>query len=747
MPYVEGLIRSVLFYREENGYTVLKLEIIDTTEMHLLYHEPTIVISGFFPKLETQARYRFYGEIVDHPKYGTQYKAQKFERILENTKEGIIEYLASGIFKGIGLKTAEKIVATLGLDCLDQIANDVSVLDQVKKMSKEKKQEIHQTLVENRQMESTLIWLYGFEISPKMSMRIVNRYGHRTVDMLKQNPYILIDDVEGIGFKRADEIGLKMGFSFDSPLRIRAVIFYLMYEYMNKFGDTLLDRAKLLEYTVSFLRRGEFEVTKESIQAILQHLIDEERLIEIGDVVMLRHLYEAEVDLAKRIRRYHEVDVEPWDDQTIYDAIQLYESNGAIQYTSDQKKAIYESLKHAFVIITGGPGTGKTTIVKAVVDLYIALSPNKKTVPQQIKLVAPTGKAAKRLSEATSYEATTIHRLLGYDFTGTFSYHEDAPLDCRLIIIDEASMMDILLAKALFEALPKSAKVIIVGDEFQLPSVGPGQVLADLIACDHFPVIHLAKIHRQAAGSKIIDFAYQILHQELSEQLISSASELTFIRAKEQDVLDHIIKLVSRAITQGYDLHEDIQILIPMYKGSAGIDLVNEQIQALFQSKNHHQTITSGSKTFALNDKVIQLVNQPEDGIMNGDIGKVVAIVEQLEMVVEFNGNQVRYNIKDFENIALAYAVSVHKAQGSEFKLVIFPVVSSHWMMLKRKLIYTAITRAKEQLYIIGDPYTLRQGVMGEEMVRNTLLKQWLTEEMDVRSSRTISMNDILTDE
>ncbi len=308
-------------------------------------------------------------------------------------------------------------------------------------------------------------------------------------------------------------------------------------------------------------------------------------------------------------------------------------------------------------------------------------------------------------------------------------------------------MMDILLAKALFEALPKTTKVIIVGDEYQLPSVGPGQVLADLIACGHFPVIHLSKIHRQAAGSKIIDFAYQILHQELSEQILSSSSELSFIRSKEGEVLDHIINLVKRAMTKGYDLHEDIQILIPMYKGSAGIDLVNEQIQALFQAKNHHQTITSGSKTFALNDKVIQLVNQPEDGIMNGDIGKVVAIIENLEMVVEFSGNQVRYNTKDFENIALAYAVSVHKAQGSEFKMVLFPVVSSHWMMLKRKLIYTAVTRAKEHLIIIGDPYSLRQGIMGEEPIRNTLLKQWLTEEMDVRSTRTVSMNDILMDE
>ena len=742
MAYVEGLIRTILFYKEDSGYTVLKCEIIDTTEVNLLYHEPTIVISGFFPPLESQVRYRFYGEFIEHPKYGLQYKANRFERMMENTKEGIIEYLSSGLFKGIGPKTAKRIVDTLGLDCLDQIVQDINILDNIKKIPAAKKQEIYNTLVKNRELERTLIWLYGFEISPKMSMRIVQKYGYKTIDSLKSNPYVLIDDVEGIGFKRADEIGLKMGFAFDSPLRIRAVIYYLLTEYMNKYGDTLLDRTKLIEYTQTFLNRQTQEVELELITSTLQVLIEQEKLVEIGDVIMLKALYDAEVELAKKVRQYRLPEEVKTLDPTTEEAFSLFEQNQAIQYTKDQRNAILDALLYPMVVITGGPGTGKTTIIKAIVELFERTHSYQKAISQKIKLVAPTGKAAKRLSEATAREATTIHRLLGYDFLGNFEYHEDNLLDCELLIIDETSMMDIFLAKQLFLALPTSCKIIIVGDEEQLPSVGPGQVLADIIASNICPVVHLDKIHRQAADSRIIDFAYRVLHQDLDESMFQSSPELRFLRSKESEILPKITQVLKQAIHDGYDLFEDIQILVPIYKGQAGIDAINEHIQQTFNHAQLHSKISAAGKTFCLNDKVIQLVNQAEDGIMNGDIGKVVTIVEDVEMVVDFAGNRVRIHVKDFENVALAYAVSVHKSQGSEFKLVVFLLLPSHWMMLKRKLIYTAITRAKESLILIGEPYTLRQGVMGLEPTRNTLLAQWLKEEIDVTSVRTLTLAD-----
>ncbi|MDP2425351.1 MAG: ATP-dependent RecD-like DNA helicase [bacterium] len=746
MPYVEGLIRQVLFFAEDSGYSVIKLEITDTTEHSLLYHEPTIVISGFFPRLETQVKYRFSGAFVDHPKYGTQYKATTFERIMDNTIEGIIEYLASGLFKGIGHKTAKKIVDVLGVTCLDQIANDVSVLDSVKKMPASKKQEIYETLRKNRQLESTLIWLYGFEISPKMSFRIVQKYGPRTIDTLKHNPYILIDDVEGIGFKRADDIGLKMGVEVSSPLRIRAVIYYLLTEYMNKFGDTLIDKFKLMEYTLSFLNRTEEIVTLEQVQDIIADLIFEDRLVEIGDVIMLSYLYRAEMELAKKVRLLSSMEESIYEDGFLEETLHHYEQDHFITYTDNQRHAILSSLKHHLVIITGGPGTGKTTIIKAIVDILELIHKTEPMYKKSIKLIAPTGKAAKRLMEATSFEASTIHRLLGYDFSGIFQYDEHNPIDASCVIVDEASMMDVMLAKHLFQAIHPKTKVIIVGDENQLPSVGPGQVLSDLLSASICPVIRLTKIHRQATDSKIIEIAYHVLNQELPESILKQTDDFHFIKSKETEVLRFITDTVHHALLQGQDLHEDIQILIPMYKGPCGIDVVNEHIQATFNKQNALNKIVFGTKTFCLDDKVIQLLNNPEDGVMNGDIGKVIAIVEGVEMIVEFNSQQVKYSLKDLDNLQLAYAVSVHKSQGSEFKTVILPLVPGFRHMLKRKLLYTAITRAKKHLVIIGDLYSLRNGIFGLEPIRNTLLRHWLEQNIDITAPREPSLDDFMQD-
>jgi exodeoxyribonuclease V alpha subunit len=745
MPYVEGLIRQVFFFREDNGYSVFKLEIIDTTEPNLLYHEPTVVISGFFPKLETQTRYRFYGEFVDHPKYGTQYKASRFERILENTKEGIVEYLSSGLFKGIGPKTAKKIVDVLGLDCLDQIANDFTVLDKVKKMPLAKKQEIYTTLRDNRAMESTLIWLYGFEISPKMSFKIVQKYGHRTVDVVKSNPYVLIDDVEGIGFKRADDIGLKVGFSPDSPLRIRAVLFYLLNEYMNKFGDTMLDKSKLVEYTLTFLNReDQTQIEANTVNEMIDQQVAQNRLVEIGDVIMLAYLYNAEMELAKKLRLLAERHDQETPEAIVEEHLDWFETQNDIRYTTNQRDAVSNALLHHLVVITGGPGTGKTTIIKAIVDIYQRLHSSEGNAKSQIRLVAPTGKAAKRLSEATSCEATTIHRLLGYDFTGLFAFDEGTQIPAKLIIIDEASMMDVMLAKHLFLAIHPDTKVVVVGDENQLPSVGPGQVLADLLAAKICPVVRLTKIHRQALGSAIVDLAYQVLNQEMPESLQTPTSDRVFLRVREADVPKQIEAVVSQAIKDGYDLKDDIQILIPMYKGICGIDAINEMVQATFNKANLANRITYGTTTFLLNDKVLQLVNQPEDGVMNGDIGTVVSILEGTDLQVDFGGTIVKYNVKDLDNLQLAYAVSVHKAQGSEFKMVILPLTLSYRIMLKRKLLYTAITRAKEKLVLIGDLYALKHGIFGLEPIRNTLLRAWLNEEIDVVAKREPTLDDFM---
>jgi exodeoxyribonuclease V alpha subunit len=602
-------------------------------------------------------------------------------------------------------------------------------LEKVPKLPKKVKETLPKQLLENRQVETTLVWLYGFQISPKMAMKIYGKYGFKAVDVIKQNPYVLMDEVEGIGFKRADEIGLKIGFRFDDPLRIRAVIQYLLGEYVAKYGDTVLERTKLMEYAAQYLRVNEESyVEAETIESTLQGLEAERKIVVKDGLLGLEYLYRAEETLARQVKRFNDPLSLGIDEALLEKYIAETQTQNAIEYTPDQKTAIRTALSHPFVILTGGPGTGKTTVIKGVVDIYRQIHQGSSGIAKGVRLAAPTGKAAKRLSEAVGLEASTIHRLLGFDYEGHFTFDEHNPLDVRLLVIDEASMMDVLLARQLFSCLKPHTKILIVGDENQLPSVGPGQVLADLIASNLFPVVRLTKIHRQAADSSIISLAYDILNQNLSENVLQNHPDRTYYRAYESAVPSLVVKTAKEAMEEGYDLWEDIQVLVPMYKGIAGIDALNALLQKTFNEENLAISITGKDRTFCYRDKVLQLMNQPEDGIMNGDLGIVREILDEREMLVDFSGNVVKYNVKDFDNLTLAYATSVHKSQGSEFKVVILPLVRSQSILLKRKLLYTAVTRAKEKLVMIGEYQALRHGVLGTELPRKTLLRSFLTE-------------------
>ncbi len=741
MSYIDGSIDRYLFFNEENSYSVIKIRISDTDEIELTHFEPTIIVCGFFPKLEKVTNYPFHGTLAHHNKYGIQYNAHSFESIMDNTYTGLVDYLSSDLFKGIGKKTAEKIVDKLGLSALDLIADDKNVLDEIPRINKQLKDSIHKQIVENRSLEATLVWLYGFEISPKMALKIYAVYGNQTIDTVKDNPYVLMETIEGIGFKRADEIGLKVGFAFDSPIRIQAVIYYLLNEYMNKYGDTFLDRDQLVEYTIRYLNNDEFEIDPVLVNDRLDKLIEVGRIIQKDDVVSLSFLYNAEKSIAMRIMKFQEEIDYHGKDIAIY--ISEFEKINSITYTKAQKTAIKTALQSQFSIITGGPGTGKTTVIKGIVDIYSLLHdhPAKAT---NIALAAPTGKAAKRLSLATELEAKTIHKLLEYDFNGTFNIDEHNPLDQKLVIIDEASMMDCLLARRLLNGIKSNAQIVFVGDANQLPSVGPGEVLNDLITSGLFNVVELDVIHRQAENSQIITLAYDILNQEINRTLFDHHPDRDFIRIQEQFVADKIVSEVRRLVDMGYDLLEDIQILIPVYKGLVGIDRINEMVQNTFNSQNKNFNIAYKDKTFFYNDKVMQLVNQPEDNVMNGDQGVVSGITEDDELLVDFSGNTVKYGLKDLENLTLAYAVSIHKSQGSEYRCVILPMVKSYTIMLKRKLMYTAVTRAKEKLLIVGDFEAYKRGVLGVDTPRNTLLKEFLNEEINQKKPDNLTIEDFL---
>ncbi|MFA5005988.1 MAG: ATP-dependent RecD-like DNA helicase [Candidatus Izemoplasmatales bacterium] len=744
MEHVEGVIRQYLFFNEENSYSVLKVELTDTSEKSLAYYEPTIVVCGFFPKLETAVKYRFYGAVTDHPRYGKQYAAERFERIVDNTRAGLVDYLSSGLVKGVGPKTAERIVDALGTDTLAAIAQDVSALDKVPKLNKELKQAIREAVLENRQKEAALIWLYGFDISPRMAMRIFSRYGHKAIDVVKADPYVLIDDVEGIGFRRADEIGLKIGFGFDNPKRIQAVILFLLQEYAGKYGDTYLDKARLMEYAAKYLTAAdETFIESAPIEEALETLALEEKIVVTAEAYSLAAYYRAEKGIARRL-----LDAAGPDPAFRPDLVGAYvadfEAQNDIQYTDNQKTAIETALSQRFTIVTGGPGTGKTTVIKGIVATYEAMHSGDPRIASKIRLCAPTGKAAKRLSDATGREATTIHRLLGYDFEGHFAYDERARLDARLVVVDEASMMDAELAFRFFGAVRDNAKIVIVGDDNQLPSVGPGQVLSDLMASGRFPVVRLEKIHRQAEGSSIVALAYDILNQRLTDDVLANQPDRTWFRAPEDRVPELVLRTLREAQNAGYDLNEDVQVLAPMYRGECGIDNLNRLIQDAFNKNHEIPALTRGEKSFRLRDKVLQLVNQPEDGIMNGDIGVVTAILDEREMLVDFGGHSVKYDVKDLDALTLAYAVSIHKSQGSEFRLVVMPVVRSHAIMLKRKLLYTAVTRAKEKLVMIGEVPALRRGVLGLEPPRRTMLSRFLSETPEPEPGDNLRIEDFM---
>ena len=738
MHFVEGEIQQYLFYNEESSYSVIKIDIHDTDEPTIARYEPTLIICGFFPRLELKQNYRFFGQVTDHPKYGIQFTANRFEQVVERSDRGVIEYLSSDLFKGIGPKTAQAIVTHLGVDALDKIMDNPDVLDGIALINPGKKDIIARTLKENRQMETTLVWLYGFMISPRMAMKIYQRFGFASVDVIKQNPYVLMNEIEQIGFKRADEIALKIGFSRDHPLRIQAVLLYLLSEYMNKFGDTYVDKEPLIDYAAQYLNQsGSIDLDLSVIGEQVDALVMDGQVVDIERRLSLASIYFPEKALATSLIHRIQGPGETADTSMIEKYLDAFELGQTIQYTDKQRQAIITALTNDLTIITGGPGTGKTTIIDAIAHIFSMIHHNLSA--DDIKLAAPTGKAAKRLSEATSREATTIHRLLGYDYEGRFTYDKHHPLRAELVIIDEVSMMDTLLGYHFFQALSSKTKLVLVGDHNQLPSVGPGQVLSDLIDSSLIDVVYLDRIHRQAQDSAIVSLAYDVLHQHLSEEVFNRHPDREFILCREHMVPDYILKSIHSARQSGYTLLDDIQVLIPMYKGANGIDRINQLIQERFNAHNKAYQIVSGDRRFRLNDKVMLLVNQPEDGVMNGDIGIITDMIEDKEMIVDFSGIHVKYNVNDLDNITLAYAISIHKAQGSEFRVVILPLVRSYRIMLKRKLLYTAITRAKEHLIMIGDKEALHYGVYDHEPPRKTWLREMLKLPEETKQKPTIA--------
>ena len=721
MGYIKGIYNNTIFSNEENGYTVGLLKVLDT-DIECIGKNITFV--GSFFDLKLKSTYLMNGEITTHSKYGDQFLVSDYELVLPTKKDEIIEFLSSELFP-IGEKTAEKIVDTFHENTLDIILNSPKDLQIIPRLSSDKITKIHNVLVEYQATSNIVLELSKMGFSTKNSLTILNKYKNKSLDIVNNNIYDLVNDLD-FRFTDIDDIAISNGISIDDDRRIASLIIYIMNELTFEKGDTYLLLEDIYNEVIKYAPNIELEKLEYMIIKL-----NKERQIRIDkDRYYLSAYYDSEKYIVNKI--YYLNNLERNNLPKLENKIDELERINEIKYDDSQRKAIIKSLNNNFTIITGGPGTGKTTIIKAIVSL---LKNIYKISDNDIALLAPTGRAAKKLMETTLVPGFTIHRYLGWDKEkDTFSSDEFNPRSERYIIIDEVSMIDTLLFSALLKGCRKDAKYILVGDYYQLPSVSQGQVLKDLIDSDVLDVVKLNTLYRQSEESYIVNLANEIKEKELSESFIHKKADYNFIECDNSLVVSAISDIVKKATLKGYT-EKDIQVLAPMYKTINGIDNLNVVLQSIFNPKDEDKKeLVVGNITYRENDKILQLVNDPDNNVYNGDIGYIKKVIpakksssNKNEIVVNFDGNEVVYTPDKFINITHGYAISVHKSQGGEFKMVIMPVVNSFKRMLYNKLVYTAVTRAKRTLILVGDRQSFLYGVKNDYVEnRRTTLKEFL---------------------
>lgn len=750
--YINGEVKAIFFENASNFYKVI---LVGVQETNLSLLEDEIVVTGSFGQMQEEESYHFVGHTVDHPRYGQQFQASSYQKLRPTTTQGMVNYLSSSKFPGIGKVTAEKIVAEYGINALEEMLREPERLNKIPSLNAKKQKMLINLLKENLGMEQVIMGLTGLGFGTQLAFAIYHVYEEEALEIVKKNPYQLVEDVEGIGFFKADGLAEQLGIAADSPQRIKACILHELLQTSLNTGNTYLEAKDLLTQALTTLEKARpVEIAPNQVAEMMLELVEEGRMQQEGTRLFENSLYFSEWGIVSSIERlllrkkkinYPKKEIEK--------ALEATQAALGISYGASQKAAILKAIVSPLFVLTGGPGTGKTTIVKGIVTMFaelngLSLNPNDytdKIFP--ILLAAPTGRAAKRMKETTDLPASTIHRLLGLTGREKFSSQQQIrELEGGLLIVDEMSMVDTWLANTLLKAIPQNMQVIFVGDKDQLPSVGPGQVLHDLLEVKKIPQAELTEIYRQEDGSSIIPLAHAIKEGKLPADFTQNKKDRSYFTSDAFHIEGLIAQIAEKAQAKNFS-PADIQVLAPMYKGPAGINALNKMLQEIFNGNpdKKKKEVHFNEGVYRIGDKVLQLVNDPELNVFNGDMGIITGIslaketedkVE--ELTIEFDGGEVTYKRNEWNKITLSYCCSIHKSQGSEFEMVILPMVRQYSRMLQRNLLYTAITRSRNLLILLGEKEAFETCVTQLSATRQTTLVEKLQPEEMPQDKRVL---------
>lgn len=749
--YFSGTIERIIFENPSSFFRILLLNIDDTDAD---FDDFEIIVTGTMADIIEGEDYTFWGNLVQHPKYGEQLKLIRYERA-KPTSKGLVKYFSSDHFKGIGVKTAQKIVDLYGDNTIDKVLAEPEKLHDIVGLSAKNREAFIMKLRQNYGTERVLAKLSEYGISNKLAFQIQDFYKEETLEIVEHYPYQLVEDIQGIGFKIADQLAQSLGIESTAPERFRAGLLHTLLTQSMEKGDTYLEAKELLEHTIELLESSrQIELAPNSVADELAHLIEEDKVQNVDTKIFENSLFFAEEGIYNNLLRILEKENQnKYEPEKIEAALTHIEEEFAISYDAIQKQAICNAIQHKIFILTGGPGTGKTTVINGIIAVYALLHglDLHKSQDLPILLAAPTGRAARRMNELTGLPSATIHRHLGMTGDDDTS-HLDDYLDADFIIVDEFSMVDTWLANQLLSNISSNSKLLIVGDADQLPSVSPGQVLADLLKIPLLPQIKLEKIYRQGEDSTIVTLASQIQKGVLPPDFTEKKADRSYFEARSEHIPQMIERIVEAAIRSGIPA-QGVQVLAPMYRGQAGIDHINKLMQDLINPAEKEQLVFEATDgQYRQGDRVIHLVNDAESNVFNGDLGYITDLLpakytdsKQDELTINFDGNEIVYQRSEWYKIRLAYAMSIHKSQGSEFPVVILPITSSSHRMLQRNLIYTAITRAKSKLILLGEKSAFAFAVQNTGTTRKTYLKERFEDFLNVEKVIHTSVDNLET--